>query len=258
VLSASVVWDDIDAGQWANLWRFIHSPDRFPTRAIGLLRAGVPIALVSGRSGQVPLDAWPHDEPSLDSVAERLRKELEVDQVILIEESSLSALWDEQQRFLDPEDDSDDYLFAIRYLTDLMITEHAVCAPAADIKGFAPIPYEQIRDYIAAAVGAEGSFLITVFDRDSLWWSLAGLVSDESIVRLTSSQGLFPPDELPTSQLAWRQANDALFQACGNTLGPVRLAISIQLSAFEAVLRASNLPRAIDRLARTNDLIIWR
>jgi hypothetical protein len=257
LLSTSVVWEDIDAAQWSNLWRFIHSPDRFPTRAIGLLEAGVPVALVSGASGQVPLDIWPYDEPVLEAVAERLRKELKVDQVILVELSVLSSLWDEQQRFLNSEDDYDDYLFAVRYLTDLMISEQAVCAPGPTIKGFPEIPYEQFRAYIAEAVGTEGSFLITVFDGDALWWSLAGRVADGSIVRLTSSQGLFPPDSPPLHS-PWHQANAALLQACEATLGPVRLALSFQLAAFEAVLRASNLPRAIDRFTRTDDLIIWR
>jgi hypothetical protein len=257
LLSASVVWEDIDAAQWANLWRFIHSPGRTPTRAIGLLEAGVPVALVSGASGQVPLDIWPYDEPSLDAVANRLRKELRVDQVILVESSVLSALWDEQQRFLNSEDDYDDYLFAIRFLTDRMLAEQAVCAPAPTIKGFPAIPFEQFRAYIAESVGPEGSFLITVFDRDALWWSVAGRVVDGSIVRLTSSQGLFPPDA-PPPHAPWHQANAALVQACETTLGPVHLALSFQLAAFEAVLRGSDLSRAIARFTRTDDLIIWR
>lgn len=257
MLSTSVVWEDIDAAQWANLWRFIHSPDRTPTRAIGLLEAGAPIALVSGASGQVPLDIWPYDEPDLDAVAEQLRKELKVDQVILVESSVLTSLWDEQQRFLDFEDDYDDYLFAIRFLTERMLAEQAVCAPAPTIKGFPAIPYEQFRAYIAEAVGAEGSFLITVFDSDALWWSLAGRVVDGSIVRLTSSQGLFPPDS-PPLPASWHQANAALVQACEATLGPVRLALSFQLAAFEAVLRGSNVSRAIARFTRTDDLIIGR
>jgi hypothetical protein len=256
MLSASVVWEDIDAAQWANLWRFIHAPNRFPTRAIAILEGGLPVALVSGATGQVSLDVWPHDEPSLAAVAARLRKELGVDQVILVEHSVLSSLWDEQQRFLDAEDDYDDYLFAVRYLTDLMLIEQAVCAPAT-IEGFPAIPYEQARAYIANSVGADGSFLITVFDRDELWWSLAGLIEDHGIVRLTSSQGLLPPGAEAANR-PWRQAASALVEACESTLGPVRLSLSFQLDAFEAVLRASNVSQAIKRFAQTDDLVIRR
>jgi hypothetical protein len=84
---------------------------------------------------------------------------------------------------------------------------------------------------------------VTVFDADELWWSLAGLIRDGKIVRLTSSQGLLAPGA--TLDPAWLDAHDVLVAACAETLGPVRFALALQLSAFDALLRTDDLGRAL-------------
>lgn len=246
MLSPTVSWTDIDPDEWANLWHFIYAPTRRPRRGIGILKHGEPLALVASDVGPVPLDVWPVGDGSLDSVADHLRRQLELDQVILVEQSVLANLWGEQQRFLDHEGDYDDYVLGIRYLTEITLRDHAICSPRElRLDDFPALPYEAIRSLVREAVGSEGAFLVTVFDGDRLWWSLAGLVLDDKIVRLTSSQGLTSPGTtLPP--MPWREAHEELVDLCVAPLGPVRFALGLQLEVFDEMLRTDDLSSALN------------
>lgn len=257
MLSSAVIWTDIDADEWANLWHLVYAPGRRPRRAIAVLRDGEPLSLVVSGVGSVSLDGWPAGTASLDETADQLRGNLAVDQVILIEQSVLVALWDEQQRFLDHEGDYDDYVLGIRYLTELTLRDHAVCSPRELDDGFRALPYEAIRTLVADAVGDHGTFLIAVFDGDRLWWSLAGCLSESKIVRLTSSQGLLAPG-VALPDVSWPDAHAQLVRLCEEALGPVKLALGLQLGAFDALLQTDDLAETLAQAASNGTATLSR
>lgn len=257
MLSSKVVWTDIDADEWANLWHFGYAPERRPRRAIAVLREGEPLALVVGGVGSVSLDVWPKGAVSLDAAADQLRTNLGVDQAILVEQSVLVALWDEQQRFLDHEDDYDDYVLGIRNLTELKLRDHAVCSPRELDDGFREIPYEAIKSLVADAVGSEGAFLVTVFDGDRLWWSVAASLNESKIVRLTSSQGLLAPG-VALPDLSWADAHAHLVRLCEEEFGPVKLALGLQLSAFDSLLQTNDLAGRLAQATSNGEATLLR
>jgi hypothetical protein len=258
VLSPSVTWVDIDDEQWSNLWQRLYGAEHRPHRLIAVLEQGRPLALLDSQDGQIGLEHWPTSDLSPLEAAAHLRAELNADQVILVEAAALAELWDEQQRFVERDDDYDDYVFAIRRSTWEALSERATCdPPTADLPGYGTIQYEALRDLLANAVGADGSFLVSVFDGDTLWWTLAGEVIGGSISKLTSSQGLFPPG-FPSPTETWGVTQSILIDACEAALGAVQFAIAIQLSSFERVLRSTEPDTTIQSIVDAGDALIHR
>lgn len=250
MLSPSVLWVDIDPVQWANLWKRLYAPDRRPQRLIGLLDHGRPLALLDGRFGQLPLDVWPNDATTLQQAAVSLRRESQVDQVILVERDVLVALWGEQQRTLDCQDSSyDDCLLYMRRSTQEMLVTQAICdPPTVEESRFPAVPYEGIRSLIREHIGDEGAFVVAIFDHDELWWSLSGCVQEGVITKLTSSQGLFPA-LFTMPSVGWHGINELLVDACKNTFGTVSIALGFQLSVLDLLLSSQNMVATIDQLA---------
>jgi hypothetical protein len=259
VLSPSVTWVDVDDAQWSNLWQRLYGADRRPHRVIAVFEQGRPLALLDSQAGQIALEHWAsvaHLPPP--QAAAHLRLELGADQVILVEAQMLAELWDEQQRLVERDDDYDDYAFAIHRSTWKALLERATCdPPTADLDGYATIHYEALRDMLARAVDADGSFLVSVFEDDAIWWTLAGEIVGGSISRLTSSQGLFPPGA-PAPTEAWVDAQAILIDACEAALGPVQFAIAIQLPSFERVLLSIDPDTTIQSIVDAGDAVIHR
>ena len=259
MLSPSVTWVDIDDEQWSNLWQRLYGADRRPHRVIAVFEQGRPLALLDSRAGQVALAHWSsvaHLPPP--QAAAQLRLELNADQVILVEARILAELWDEQQRLAERDDDYDDYAFAIHHSTWKAVLERATCdPPTADVAGYPTIQYEALRDMLAHAVDADGWFLMSVFEANTLWWTLAGEIIAGSISKLTSSQGLFPPGH-PAPTEAWADAHAILIDACEATLGPVQFAVAIQLPSFERVLLSIDPYTTMQSAADAGDALIHR
>jgi hypothetical protein len=170
----------------------------------------------------------------------------------------VAELWDEQQRLVERDDDYDDYAFAISRSTWKALLERATCdPPCADLAGYATIHYEALRDMLAHAVNADGSFLVSVFEGDTLWWTLAGEIVSGSISKLTSSQGLFQPGFLAPTE-AWADTYAVLIDACEAALGPVQFAIAIQLPSFERVLGSIDPDTTIQSFVEAGDALIYR
>lgn len=258
MLSPSVTWVDIDDEQWSNLWQRLYATERRPHRLIGVLEHGRPLALLDSQAGQIDLEHWPPADRSPPEAAAHLRAAFDADQVILVEATTLAELWDEQQRYVERDDDYDDYAFAIRRSTWQALIERATCdPPTPDLPGFASINYEALRDLLADAVDADGSFLVSVFDGDTPWWTLAGEVSEGSISKLTSSQGLFPPGFALPSE-AWPDSHSMLIAACEATLGTVQFALAIQLAAFEPLLISTEPETTIQSIVDAGDAHLYR
>jgi hypothetical protein len=259
VLSPSVTWVDIDDEQWSNLWHRLYGVDRRPRRVIAVLENGLPLALLDTQAGQIDLAHWRSvAHLPLSEAAAQLRVELGADQVILVEGQTLAELWDDQQRLIERNDDYDDYAFAIHHSTWQALLGHATCdPPTADIAGFGTIHYEALRDMLAHAVDRDGSFVVSVFDDNMLWWTLAGEIIGGSISRLTSSQGLFEPGFSPPPE-TWATTHSALIGACEEALGPVQFALAIQLPSFEQVLLSTDPATTIQSFVDAGDALIHR
>jgi hypothetical protein len=258
MLSPSVTWVDIDDGQWSNLWQHLYGVDRRPHRLIAVLEQGLPLALLDSHHGQIGLEHWPASDLSPSESAAHLRAEFAADQVVIVEATTLAELWDEQQRLVDRDDDYDDYAFAIHHSTWQALIERATCdPPTADLPGYRTIRYEALRDLLTRAVDADGSFLVSVFARDTLWWTLAGEVIGGSICKLTSSQGLFPPGFVaPTG--SWTVVHSALIDACEATLGTVQFALAIQLASFERLLLSTQPDTTLQSIVDAGDAVTYR
>jgi hypothetical protein len=247
MLSADVSWVDVDAREWANLWRFINDERYQPNRLYVLLDNGAPVALVDERSGQVALDRsidW--QRPHVAAAEQRRRHE--VDQVIAIEVRELEALWEEQQRNYRFDEDYDSYVFRL-LATAEQTRRAAVCAPLElPANRFRTVDYAKILELVANLESGE-SFVAAVYDGAERWWSIAGVVEAGKIVALTSSQGLFDP-EARLEALAWRGDAARLTSACEARLGPVGLGVFVQLEVLAPLLDAVELAPALEQAER--------
>jgi hypothetical protein len=242
MLSGDVSWIDVDAREWANLWRFINDERYQPNRLYALLDNGEPVALVDERRGRLALDRSV-DWRRPDAAAADLHRRHEVDQVIAIEVSELEALWDEQQRSYRFDEDYDTYVFRL-LATAEQTRRAAVCVPA-DLPAdrFRSVDYAKILELVAN-LGSGESFVAAVYDDAERWWSIAGVVEAGKIVTLTSSQGLFDPEDR-LEALAWVDDAARLVSACEARLGPVCLGVFVQLDALASLLRAVELAPAL-------------
>jgi hypothetical protein len=247
MLSADVSWIDVDAREWANLWRFINDERYQPNRLYALLDNGEPVALVDERRGQVPLDRildWGRPEKA---TAELLLRH-DVDQVIAIEISELEALWEEQQRSYRTDEDYDSYVLRL-LATSEETRRMAVCAPPeVPAHHFRTVDYVQLLTLVEKLESGE-SFVAAVYDGDERWWSAAGLVEAGKIVTLTSSQGLFDPHER-TDAPRWLDDAAGLTAACEARLGPVGLGVFVQLDVLAFLLQAVELEPALRQAER--------
>jgi hypothetical protein len=253
VLSADVSWIDVDAHEWANLWRFLNDERYQPNRLYALLDNGAPVALVDERHGQVAID------PSVDwrrpdTAAAELQRRPEVDQVIAIEVGELEALWEEQQRTYRLDEDYDTYV--LRLLASAEETRRsAICAPAElPAHRFRTVDYGKIVDLVANLESGE-SFVAAVYDGAERWWSIAGVVETGKIVTLTSSQGLFDPHDR-LEALAWADDAARLASACEVRLGPVGLGVFVQLDVLVPLLQAVELSPALVQAERDGNALL--
>jgi hypothetical protein len=253
MLSADVSWIDVDAGEWANLWRFINDERYRPNRLYALLDNGEPVALVDERQGQVALDRsvdWRRPE----AAAAELQRRHGVDQVIAIEVSELESLWEEQQRSYRFDEDYDTYV--LRLLATAEQTRRAaVCAPAElPAHRFRTIDYAKILDLVAN-LESGASFVAAVYDGAKRWWSIAGVVESGSIVELTSSQGLLDArDQLEA--VPWVDDAARLTSACEARLGPVGIGVFVQLDVLARVVQAAELSPALAQAAREGNALL--
>jgi hypothetical protein len=242
MLSADVSWIDVDAREWANLWRFINDERYQPNRLYALLDNGEPVALVDERRGQVALDRKV-DWRRPDAAAAELQRRHKVDQVIAIEVSDLETLWEEQQRSYRFDEDYDAYVFRL-LATAEQTRRAAVCAPPELPAGrFRTVDYAKILELVANLESGE-SFVAAVYDGAERWWSIAGVVEAGKIVSLTSSQGLFDAEERMEA-LSWLDDAARLASACEARLGPVCLGVFVQLDALALLLQAVELAPAL-------------
>jgi hypothetical protein len=247
MLSADVSWRDVDAREWANLWRFINDERYRPNRLYALLDNGEPVALVDERHGQVSLDRSV-DWRQPDAAAAELQRRHEVDQVIAVEVSELEALWEDQQRSYRIDEDYDVYVLRLLETAERTRRE-AVCAPPELPAGrFRTIDYAKLLGLVANLESGE-SFVASVHNGAERWWSIAGVVEAGKIVTLTSSQGLFDPhDQLET--LPWLEDTARLTSACEAHLGRVGLGVFVQLDVLAVLLEAVDLASALQHAER--------
>jgi hypothetical protein len=247
MLSADVSWIDVDAREWANLWRFINDERYQPNRLYALLDNGEPVALVDERRGQVALDRnvdWRRP----DAAAAELQRRHKVDQVIAIEVSALETLWEEQQRSYRFDEDYDAYVFRL-LATAEQTRRAAVCAPPELPAGrFRTVDYAKILELVANLESGE-SFVAAVYDGAERWWSIAGVVEGGKIVALTSSQGLFDPEDR-LEALPWADDAARLTSACEARLGPVGLGVFVQFDVLALLLDAVELAPALREAER--------
>jgi hypothetical protein len=202
MLSPQVEWIDIDPVQWHNMWRLLYGPQRQPAYVYGVLEQGSPVALVHSRLGQLDLSLWPRDADSLRDVAVRLRERTHVDQAIVLERQAVRDLWDEQQRSWQPGDDLAAFVGRMRTLTARLLDERAACdPPGAQLSAYPQVQYAAMLDLLQRSVGSKGTFVLGVYEGDTLWFSLAGQVAAGQIVLLTTSLGLTDPGTAPVRQI---------------------------------------------------------
>jgi hypothetical protein len=253
MLSADVSWIDVDAREWANLWRFINDERYQPNRLYALLDNGAPVALVDERRGQLALDRSV-DWQRPDSAAAELQQRHEVDQVIAIEVSALETLWEEQQRGYRFDEDYDTYVFRL-LATAEQTRRAAVCAPVElPANRFRTVDYAKILELVANLESGE-SFVAAVYDGAERWWSIAGVVEAGKIGSLTSSQGLFDP-EASLEALPWTRDAARLTSACDARLGPVGLGVFVQLEVLAPLLDAVELAPALEQAERDGKALL--
>jgi hypothetical protein len=253
MLSADVSWIDVDAREWANLWRFINDERYRPNRLYALLDNGEPVALVDERRGQVALDRsvdWRRPE----AAAAELQRSHAVDQVIAIEVGELEALWEEQQRGYRFDEDYDTYVLRL-LATAEQARRAAVCAPPElPAHRFRTVDYAKILELLANLDSGK-SFVAAVYDGAERWWSIAGVVEAGKIVSLTSSQGLFDPEDR-LEALPWTGDAARLSSACDARLGPVGLGAFVQLEVLAPLLAADELAPALEQAERDGKALL--
>lgn len=234
MLSSAVAWRDIDPGQWANLWTLLHNPGQTPHRLYALLDDGAPVSLVDSVRGPLPLDTWPTQARTVTEAATTLHRRHDA-QVIAIDVKVLEEVWDRQTRAYRPDDDYDTYAARCQALLTHTLSEHAVVVPpGTSINPAHGIPYGDLSLLLGPNPPRSGCFVITVFDGDTLWWSLVGRLNDHQVDLITSSNGLNGHSGPAGGSASARHKH--LVAACTSELGPVTLSHTMQLAEFAHLL----------------------